>query len=195
MDAIWRISARNTMPRTLWLAALTFWARLRRHFQKLKKQLVTALIDILSRRSRLHMGSGHKRTDLRANAQAKLDDAITLSQKGGFSNAYYLAGYAVEIGLKACIAAKFVAEVIPDKTFVNDIYVHNLTKLVGLADLSQQLKEAQEKDQKFAENWALVVQWDESKRYVTTDANTAQTTIEAITDPISGVFAWIKVYW
>jgi hypothetical protein len=38
------------------------------------------------------MGLGYKRTDLRAMAQAKLDDAILLLQHGRFSNAYYLAG-------------------------------------------------------------------------------------------------------
>ena len=43
------------------------------------------------------MGPGLKREDLQANAQAKLDDAVILLQQGRFSNAYYLAGYAVEI--------------------------------------------------------------------------------------------------
>lgn len=64
------------------------------------------------------MGLGLKRADLRANAQAKLDDAIFLLQHKRFSNAYYLAGYAVEIGLKACIAAQIAAETIPDKALL-----------------------------------------------------------------------------
>jgi len=59
------------------------------------------------------MGTGYKRADLRANAQAKLDDAELLLENKKFANAYYLAGYAVEIGLKACIAAHISAETIP----------------------------------------------------------------------------------
>lgn len=47
------------------------------------------------------MGLGYSRLDLRANAQAKLDDAVMLCKTGRYSNAYYLAGYSVEIGLKA----------------------------------------------------------------------------------------------
>jgi HEPN domain-containing protein len=82
------------------------------------------------------MGLGYKRTDLRAMAQAKLDDAVLLLQNGRFSNAYYLAGYAVELALKACIAAQFVADVIPDKSLVNAIYRHTLKDLVGTAGLT-----------------------------------------------------------
>jgi AbiV family abortive infection protein len=83
------------------------------------------------------MGLGQKRNDLQANAQAKLDDAIILLQNGRYSNAYYLAGYAVEIGLKACIAARITAETIPDKEFIKGILNHQFTRLVGLAGLSR----------------------------------------------------------
>jgi HEPN domain-containing protein len=63
------------------------------------------------------MGSGQKRSELQTRAQAKLDDAILLLQHGRYTNAYYIAGYAVELGLKACIAAQIDAETIPDKAF------------------------------------------------------------------------------
>jgi hypothetical protein len=78
------------------------------------------------------MGRGHKRSDLRANAQAKLDDALYLLQGGRFCNAYYLAGYAAEMGLKACIAIQVVAETIPDKSFVNNIFNHKFKSLMVL---------------------------------------------------------------
>lgn len=138
------------------------------------------------------MGLGHRRDDLRANAKAKLDDAIILLKFKRYSNAYYLAGYAVEIGLKACIAAQFSADVIPDKNFVNDIYRHELKELVGLAGLSAQLKE---QDDDFQTNWAIVAQWKPKSRYESIDPMSAQLIISAITDPKSGVLQWIKTYW
>ena len=135
------------------------------------------------------------RDDLRANAQAKLDDAIILLKCKRYSNAYYLAGYAVENGLKACIATQFSADVIPDKGFVNDIYKHTLKKLVGSAGLSAQLKEQEDKDPNFAANWAIVAQWTPEARYESIDPMTAQLIIGAIADSNSGVLQWIKTYW
>src|SRR5258708_26287810 len=85
------------------------------------------------------MPLGMRRAVLQAIAQAKLDDALLLFQHRRFSNAYYLAGYAVEIGLKACIAKQISAETIPDKAFINDIFKHGLRELIGVAGLSAEL--------------------------------------------------------
>ena len=81
------------------------------------------------------MGLGYSRTDLQARAQAKLDDALLLLLNNRFSNAYYLAGYAIEMALKACVAAQIVAETIPDKELLNKILNHDFKVLVGLAGL------------------------------------------------------------
>jgi len=43
-------------------------------------------------------GLGPARADLQRRAQAKRDDARLLAQHGRWSNAYSLAGYAVELG-------------------------------------------------------------------------------------------------
>ncbi len=43
--------------------------------------------------------------ELRQLAEDRLRDAAALLAAGQFSGAYYLAGYAVECGLKACILA------------------------------------------------------------------------------------------
>jgi HEPN domain-containing protein len=50
------------------------------------------------------------RTDLQILAEDRLKDAEVLLAKGRFAAAYYLAGYAVECGLKACIAKLTKAE-------------------------------------------------------------------------------------
>jgi HEPN domain-containing protein len=56
------------------------------------------------------------RTDLQILAEDRLKDAEVLLASGRFGAAYYLAGYAVECGLKACIAKLTRAEDFPIKT-------------------------------------------------------------------------------
>ena len=141
------------------------------------------------------MGAGQKRSDLRANARAKLDDAILLLENRRYSSAYYLAGYAVEIGLKACIAAQISAETIPDKAFIKGVLNHQFKTLVGLAGLAGLLKDEENNDQIFATNWALAAQWEPDARYDAIDPMSAQLLVEAIANPTSGVLKWIKTHW
>ena len=128
-------------------------------------------------------------------AQAKIDDAILLLQHGRNSNAYYLAGYAIELGLKACIAAQVNAETIPDKEFIKRILNHDFMTLVGLAGLAIQLKEKKDGDPPFATNWAIVSEWEPDARYETKDTASAQLMVGAVRDPTSGVLQWIKAFW
>jgi HEPN domain-containing protein len=141
------------------------------------------------------LGVGHKREDLRARAQANLDDAVLLFENSRFTNSYYLAGYAVELGLKACIAAQVSAETIPDKEFIKKILKHEFGVLVGLAGLAEELKSAQDSDEDFAANWAIASEREPDSRYESIDAVTSQLLIEAISDPESGVLKWIKAHW
>lgn len=141
------------------------------------------------------MGYGYKRKDLQAVAQSKMDDALLLFSNRKYSNAYYLAGYAVEIGLKACMAVQICAETVPDKDFLKGFLEHKFDKLVGLAGLKPQLKAEQDHSTVFAANWAIVSEWSPDTRYETKDVTSAQTIIAAIADENSGVFQWIKRYW
>jgi hypothetical protein len=141
------------------------------------------------------VGLGHKRSSLQSLAQTKLDDAIILLNHKRFSNAFYLAGYTIELGLKACIAAQFTVDTIPDKGFVDKIYSHDLKQLVKLAGLATELQQAEDRDVNFAANWAIAAQWSESSRYEPQDAMSAQALIAAINDQNSGVLQWIKNYW
>jgi hypothetical protein len=141
------------------------------------------------------MAFGMKRADLQAMAQAKINDALFLLQNRRVSNSYYLAGYAVELGLKACIAAQVSAETIPDKDFIKKIMQHDFATLIGLAGLATQLKEKKDSDPTFAANWAIASEWQPDSRYEIKDTASAQLIIGAISDPASGVLQWIKTYW
>jgi len=141
------------------------------------------------------VAAGTTRADLIALAEEKFADAALLLAHGRYSNAFYLAGYAVEIGLKACIAKRIVAEAIPNRKFINSIYTHDLADLVGVADLKDHLAAQESRSAAFSTNWALVKQWDEASRYAMMDAYGAQTMIDAIGDTNDGVLQWLRRHW
>lgn len=132
---------------------------------------------------------------LQKNAQLKLDDSILLFQNGSYSNSYYIAGYAIEIGLKACIARHFREGVIPDKKLVNDAYSHDFDKLLGVAGLRGDLIGYKNENVNFEANWGIVSQWNPESRYEQTDRSTAQYFLHAIEDQTNGVFKWIIQHW
>lgn len=141
------------------------------------------------------MARGISRDELKALAECKLLDANLLFAHKRFSNAFYLGGYSVELGLKACVARQFGPEAIPDKQFVNDIHTHKLINLVGLAGLTSELKAEQQKSIKFQTNWGIVANWGPESRYTAVDSLSSHYLIEAIGDQVDGVMRWIRMHW
>jgi hypothetical protein len=135
------------------------------------------------------------RVDLQRLSQSKFDDALLLCQQKRYSSAYYLAGYAVEMGLKACAAKQVQQFQIPDRAFVNGIFTHDLAKLVGLAGLTSELKASQDLDNLFSTNWAITAEWSPDSRYAITDSMSAEWLLTAIGDDDHGVLKWIKAHW
>src|SRR5438105_1773298 len=105
------------------------------------------------------------RADLQRVAVRRLEAANTLILSGHWDAAYYLAGYAIECGLKACIARQFREFDFADKKTVLDSYTHDLSKLVKTAGLEQKLKSATDESDDFKLNWATVKDWSEDSRY------------------------------
>ena len=95
----------------------------------------------------------------------RLKEGKLLLDKRCFSGAYYLSGYVVECSLKACIAKQINLHEIPDKSFVNEFYVHDLNRLIKLADLEEYRKKEKKDNKDFQENWSIVKDWNESARY------------------------------
>jgi HEPN domain-containing protein len=73
---------------------------------------------------------GVNRKDLQFLARTRLAEAKTLLGAGLPDGAYYLAGYAVECGLKACIARGTQRHEFPDKKSVDASHTHNLRDLI-----------------------------------------------------------------
>ena len=140
-------------------------------------------------------GLGYGRKDLQGLAEAKLFDAVILANAGRHSNAYYLAGYAIELALKACISRQFLAETIPDPALARRVYDHDFGKLVGLAGLSHSLNAAKLADPAFGAHWSTVAEWTEGSRYETADRYSCELMLEAVRNEPSGVLTWLKKHW
>jgi HEPN domain-containing protein len=125
-------------------------------------------------------------------ADAKLEDARFLLSHDRPGNAYYLAGYAVELLFKAVLSSRFRADTIPSRELVREIFTHDLTKLLNLADLRQDLADLQDADPQFRGRWEVVLRWKESSRYETRDTNEAAELLDAIDDSRHGVLRWLK---
>lgn len=135
------------------------------------------------------------RSELVRLAEEKAADALLLLQHGRHSNAYYLAGYAVEIGLKAVIAREFQAETLPDKSFVNKVYVHRIIDLVRLAGLESDLNQRLSTDPAFSKTWSIVENWSEGTRYAIIDVAAATAMVDAVQDSSGGILPWLRTFW
>lgn len=135
------------------------------------------------------------RKDLRALALVRLREAKTLLENRDFSGAYYLAGYVVECGLKACIARRTRLHDFPDKKRTEQSWTHDFKSLVGAAELKDSLDTEIRDDPVFSRNWANVIRWKEDSRYAINGEPEAIDLIKAISDRRHGVLRWLKRYW
>jgi hypothetical protein len=84
---------------------------------------------------------------------------------GLYDGAYYLAGYAVECALKACIAKDTRRHQFPDKKKVDSSYSHVLLELIKVAGLKDEHLARVKGDSDFETNWDVVQSWSEQSRY------------------------------
>jgi HEPN domain-containing protein len=135
------------------------------------------------------------RTDLQRIAGQHLDAAKSLLQSGHGGPAYYLAGYSIECGLKACIARQFREYDFPNLQTVKDSYTHDLGKLVRTASLSKELRLAEDGSDVFKLNWATVKDWSADSSYEDRSRTRATGIIAAIDAKPNGVLEWITQHW
>lgn len=134
------------------------------------------------------------RKDFQRLAAIRLREAKALLSANAPDGAYYLAGYAVECALKACIAKFTQRHDFPDKVRVNRSYTHNLKDLIGVALLKDALDAAM-RESEFAWRWELVIKWNEESRYREHPAQEALDLIEAIENRKHGILQWLKKHY
>lgn len=135
------------------------------------------------------------RSQLQKLSDERTNDAEALLHAGQWSGAYYLAGYAVENALKACIAKQTQLFDFPDKNFVVQSYTHDLERLIRLAGLELPHRQALSQSATFASHWVIVKDWNEESRYGRRSETEARELFTAITDSSDGVLPWIKQFW
>lgn len=128
-------------------------------------------------------------------AEERVRDAEALLEAGQWSGAYYLAGYAVECGLKACIAKLTNQDDYPDKDLAQRCYTHNIEVLVEVAGLVLQRKTDVTANAALGANWLIVKDWSEKARYQLWTEPQARKLFAAVTDINNGVLTWIRVHW
>jgi HEPN domain-containing protein len=134
------------------------------------------------------------RDELQQLARLRLKDGRALLRGGNYDGAYYLLGYVVECGLKACIARQTQRYDFPDRRSVSDSYTHDLEKLAGVAGLQQSLNQAIRNDSVFAIHWGIAKDWSEESRYNRYTSQEARALYSAITGR-HGVLRWIRQHW
>ncbi len=132
-------------------------------------------------------------------AGARLLDAKALLKAKRYDAAYYVAGYAIECALKACIAKRTRLYDFPPKDG-RDFYVHEIEKLLKLADIEGAFWDDLGKVEKLAEYWDTVKDWKPGdRRYDLREAKEAATAakalLSAIEDRQHGVLQCLSRYW
>jgi len=135
------------------------------------------------------------RSDLQELAELRLRESKALLDAGFPDGAYYLAGYAVECALKACIAKRTREHDFPERTLVNESYTHNLKELLRLTLLNGELDIAVQANPALRSSWTIVQSWSETSRYQRKTMQEADALLRAIEDRTGGLLPWVRQRW
>lgn len=135
------------------------------------------------------------RHDFQQLARMHLRAAKALLDARHWPSAYHLAGFAIECGLKACVARRTRRHDFPPRETA-DIYTHDLTKLLKTARLDPAHKAMTTAHREFDINWTTVKDWTPESRYdhAVTEQR-ARDLYGAITSRRNGVMRWIRERW
>ena len=136
------------------------------------------------------------RKDFQDISRLRLRESGVLLRAKEWAGAYYLAGYSIECGLKACICKNVKRHSFPDRPLANGFFSHVLEDLVKLAGLNQSLDAEMKRSTTFRANWGVVKDWKETSRYrseITREE--ARGIYEAITSRTFGIKTWMCKHW
>lgn len=130
-------------------------------------------------------------------AQERIGDAKILLDNRRWAAAYYLAGYAIECGLKACILALVEREgaIFQDRRFSEKRFTHNLADLLKHANLEPVLGTSIQVNPALERHWRVVEDWTEISLYEPKGEAEARSLYDAITHDPDGVLRWLQNHW
>ncbi len=140
------------------------------------------------------------RADWQQIAEERLLAAQALLTAHLWASAYYVAGYAVESGLKSRILVRITEE--PEVLFQEgnnkfsaDCWTHDIEKLVKLAGIETARTTDMAANGTLGNHWGIVAKWNEKSRYQMKSQVKAEELYNAIADNANGVMQWIRVHW
>ncbi len=139
-------------------------------------------------------------SDIAALAEAKLNDAECLLANGRNDNAYYLAGYTIELFLKAKVCKTLNIDDLFDEsptkqklknegTILKPYKVHDYEQLLILSGLYSDFQTELIGNTSFKVSWSIVSGWSEKSRYLT--GQTQQSVKDFITS-VKEIAKWIQ---
>ena len=134
------------------------------------------------------------RSDFQEIAVLRLRESRALLDAGFPDGAYYLAGYAVECALKACISKRTQEHDFPEKES-DKYYSHDLEKLLGFAKLKEDFFQALRANPAMNANWIIAKNWAETSRYQRKTVADATGLLRAIEDQTGGLLPWVQKRW
>ena len=127
-------------------------------------------------------------------AQLRADEAAVLVRNRKKMGAFYLGGLAIECALKACIAKKTRRYEFPrDRKYVDKVYSQDLSELLKLAGLNDQLDQDLKSNRNLATNWGVVKSWNIDSRYEASGLKGSDMNVAV--NSADGVLQWIKLRW
>ena len=141
------------------------------------------------------------RERFRLLADERAADAEVLLNADRWSAAYYLTGYAVECGLKACVLRRVTDEggamLFSDRSFQRTACLsHDFLQLLHGAGLRDARRErAAEPGSRFDAYWRFALLWSVTSRYRGASPLEARVLYDAVTHPIDGILPWIRQHW
>lgn len=140
--------------------------------------------------------------ELQELTQLRLQEAKVLYDNDLYDGTCYLAGYCIELSLKAAICNRMRTpdffEIIKNET-ARAFKIHNLDELITLAGLRTEFETQIATNAQFSFNWSFIkitINWSEQLRYqMGKNQNEAQTMLAALTDIQNGILPWISANW
>jgi len=132
------------------------------------------------------------RNQLKHLALLRRRETQVLYEAGLYDGSRYLAGYVLELALKARICRVLDFEEYPDFGEFRRLYAsHDLDQLLKLSGLSRKLS-LQEK--KLFDSWSTVALWKPERRY-DVPGTAKRDDVRDILEAVDEVLRWIKKYW
>lgn len=140
------------------------------------------------------------RKKLQRLAKERLQDAKALLGRKRWGCSYYICGYAIECGLKACLLRHLgeSGSLYGDPAYLKKLaecWTRDLVKLVGLAGLETEFGTARGANVALDRHWVVAKEWKETARYDEKNEAQARELFEAVSHNPDGVFRWVQSHW